>query len=167
MIRFLPFLIIIAATAVPMFIIIQSQVRLDQAPPTEQTKTASQAVSTPGPSGAAGPAPHRSAILSLRYEPFKNQVVLENTAYATTSAPTPAQEPLQREGKFVLKIEHRTATGSADYVTWVSFNAIKQLWDAAENPVHTVTATVPYEPASTVIVNEPQAHREYTRFLLP
>lgn len=167
----LPFLLIILATAIPSFLVIQS--RLDSFPTKSGPSLAQGTLAALATSkGAVAPLPSpppkkaASATLTLKFQPFKNQVDLLEAVFSSASA-IPAKEPWQKEGKFVLKIEHRTASGAADYTTWSSVDAIKFLTDPAENPIHTIQANVPYEPRSTVHILEPGGHREYNRFLLP
>lgn len=172
MARLLTFMFIIAAIAVPVFLLVQSRETSPPGPvialPHAATLPAPPALSAPPSAKSAdGPLPHQSVTMSLQYEPFKNHVRLTSTEYATVSAPPSQKEPWQREGKFVLKIERLTATGSADYVTWVSVDAVKQLWSVSESPGHTISVTVPYIPGSTVRISQPQGNREYTRFLIP
>lgn len=161
MIRFIPILFIFLASAIPAFVIIQSPRRAPESSPTPLPFLAPLSPS-PSPSN-----PYRSATLSLRYQPFKNLVELVSTSFAKEEAPSPAPLTSRREGKFVLKIEHLTASGSADYITWASVDAVDFLADAGYNPTHELSITVPYEPASTVLVREPTSQREYARFLIP
>lgn len=162
MIRFLPIMFIFLATAVPTFIIFQSPRNAGRPLPQPTLSSFPSVSPSPPPSS-----PYRSVTLLLRYQPFKNKVELVSTSFAKDPAPSPAPLAARREGKFVLKIEHMTATGSADYITWASVDAVDFLADAQYNPTHELSITVPYEPASTVLVREPTSLREYARFLIP